>query len=839
MTTTDVKPSPMMAQWHQCKAASKEAILFFRLGDFYEAFYEDAVLCSRELDLTLTKRQEVPMSGIPAHAAESYIDRLVAKGYRVAIAEQLEDPRKTKGLVKRDITRVVTPGTVINSSLLVEKSNNYFASITQVGNIFGLAFLDLTTGECRVIELENQRDLISELYRIAPAELLTSHKFKEKHPSLFEELKQSSPPLLDLIDDWRFDHQFTYSFLKDLLRVHTLDGFGLKGMVAAINAAGALLAFVQDTLLHQIPHIQSVIPYSKSEFMGIDKVTAKNLELTESLQDGKKKNTLIGILDHTSTPMGGRLLRSWVKQPLLDAGRIHARQEAIDYFFSNPRLSESLKSDLGQIRDLERLMTRLLTGYASPRDMIALKNSLEPIARIKCSLKESSVPFLQKEERTLKDLSQIVQLIQKAIVDEPPLRISEGEVFREGYNTELDELRRITQDSKSWMNQYQTAIRENTGIKTLKVGFTKVSGFYIEVSRGQAEKVPDIFLRRQTLTNAERFITPELKQFEEKYLHAEENIVELEGRLFLELRQQVAIFSEDILKNAHSLANIDSILSLYEAAKKYRYVKPLVDDSLLLDIKEGRHPVIEGAILCESFIPNDVHLDGENERLALITGPNMAGKSTYIRQTALIVIMAQMGSYVPASYAHMGIVDKIFSRIGASDDLSRGQSTFMVEMTETATILHHATPRSLIILDEIGRGTSTYDGISIAWSIAEYLLTTSEKTAKTLFATHYFELTKLEEQFPGAVNYNVAVHESGDHIVFLRKIVRGGADKSYGIHVARLAGLPPVVISRAQEILIHLEEKANQRNVFDPPRTKKSISSKTKSTGPDNQLHFL
>lgn len=811
-----------MLQWHACKKLATNAVLFFRMGDFYEAFYEDAVLLSKELDLTLTRRQDIPMSGIPYHTSEGYIDKLVSKGYRVAVAEQTEDPKKTKGLVKREVVRVVTPGTVINSSLLSDKTNNFIASVTQVGSLLGLATLDLTTAEFRVIEFDKEQDLLNEIYRLRPAEFLTSQKFQQKHEQLFLEIKQAYPCLLNTRDDWHFDHQIACDFLISHLRVHSLDGFGLKGMVSAINAAGALLQYIQDVLSLPIGHIREIHTYSTAQYMSLDRVSQRNLELTESLQDGSRKNTLLEVLDKTQTPMGARLMRHWVKQPLLSVEQITKRQEAIQALLQHAQAMEQVSSLLDEVRDLERLMMKISSGYANPRDLVALRFSFNPLPQIKALFEEiaESSLLIEQEIQKLDPLPEMTDLIARSLVDEPPIRISDGKIFRDGFHRELDELREISRDSKSWLARYQTRLREETGIRTLKIGFTKMFGYYIEVSRGQAERMPDTFQRRQTLVNGERYITPELKDYESKVLNAEEQIAAIESELFNVLRSEVAKYSAQVLSVAQALAQLDALQSLAMAARRHGYVRPIVDHSQLLQIIDGRHPVIEGLNIGEKFIPNSTLLDDQSNRLLLITGPNMAGKSTYIRQVALIAIMAQIGSFVPAKSAHIGLIDKVFTRIGASDDLSRGQSTFMVEMTETANILNNATSRSLVILDEIGRGTSTYDGISIAWSIAEYLLTTEEKMAKTLFATHYWELTKLEEKIPGAVNYHVAVHESEDHIVFLRKIVRGGTDKSYGIHVGRLAGLPIPVINRAKEILVHLEENANRKSAFEPTPAK-------------------
>lgn len=832
----EIKISPMMAQWHTCKQMAKDAVLLFRMGDFYEAFYEDAFLLAKELDLTLTKRQEIPMSGVPFHTSEIYIDKLVAKGFRVAIAEQVEDPKKAKGLVKREIVRMVTPGTLMNSNLLSEKSNNFFASLTQVGQVMGLAFLDLTTGEFWVSEFTHERDLLNELYRLHPAEFLTSEKFKAKHLDLFEEIRQAYPFLVNTQADWHFEHQTAYDFLIQHFKVYNLEGFGLQGMTAAINAAGALLRYLQEALCLPIHQIQTIRAYSTSQFMALDRMTQRNLELTASLQDGSRKNTLLDILDYTQTPMGARLLNQWVKQPLLSARDVQQRQEAIQCFLNHEEYLKALREKLVEVKDIERLIMKISAGYATPRDLMALHCSFAPIGALSSLLTPLSSAWIQNEVQRLDPLPEMNQRLAQALVDEPPLRIGEGKIFRDGFHRELDELREISRDSKAWIARYQSELREQTGIKTLKVGFNKMFGYYIEVSRGQTNRMPDTFLRRQTLVNAERYISPALKEYESKVLTAEERIQSIESELFQELRQEIAQYTKAVMSVAQAIARIDCISNLAEVAKQNHYCCPTIDESNFIRIEEGRHPVIEQVCKKEKFVPNDTYLNDQDQRLLLITGPNMAGKSTYLRQVALIVIMAQIGSFVPAKNAHIGIVDKVFTRIGASDDLSRGQSTFMVEMTETANILNNVTSRSLVILDEIGRGTSTYDGISIAWSVAEYLLTSEQRMAKTLFATHYWELTKLEDKVPGAINYNVAVHEAEDHITFLRKIVKGGTDKSYGIHVARLAGMPVTVIQRSKQILEHLEENANRKSAFEPSQIKRPHAAKPKITPSDFQL---
>jgi len=808
----ETKISPMMVQWHDCKSKAPEALLFFRLGDFYEAFFDDAITLSKELDLTLTKRQEIPMAGVPAHTAEMYIDRLVAKGYRVAIAEQLEDPKLVKGIVKRDIVRIVSPGSVINSSLLSEKSNNFIASLHQTNRILGLAVLDLTTADFKVYEFDNSASMLDEVSRLRPKELIVSEKCASHQASSLETLKNELSIGVLIREDWQFDAQASVNFLLRHFRLHNLEGFGLKQLSCSTSSAGALLSYVQNELNLCIDHIVSVQKESLSKYMSLDSATQKHLELVESLHEKQKSYTLLSFLDHTSTAMGGRLLSYFLLHPLMDVEEISKRQDAIEFFLHFQK-AEALKNELTEVRDLERLIMRINTGFASPKDILGLGISLAQIPKASSLLANTEIPRLLKEQLDkLVDVSSISEKIRSALVEEPPFRLSDGNIFRTGYHKELDELKEIQTSSHSWMANYQTGLRNSTGIKTLKVGYTKAFGYYIEVSRGQSDKMPLDFERRQTLINAERFITPELKEYEHKMLTAEDRISHLENELFQELRKEVSACSGNIREIAGGVAYIDCLLSLSFVAKKHHLTRPLVDESSEFHIEAGRHPVIEASLKGESFIANDVHLDDKYNKLYVITGPNMSGKSTFIRQVALLAILAQMGSFVPAKSAHIGIIDKVFSRIGASDNLAKGQSTFMVEMTETAHILHNTTSKSLVILDEIGRGTSTYDGISIAWAVAEFLLTTPGKMPKTLFATHYCEMIELEDKIPGALNYHIAVHESDQGIVFLRKIVRGGTDKSYGIHVGRLAGLPSPVIRKAKEMLKTLEEKSGKPN---------------------------
>lgn len=788
--TTSAK-TPMMAQWHSCKEEAPDTVLFFRLGDFYEAFYEDAELIAKELDLTLTKRGDIPMAGVPHHICDTYVDRLVAKGYRVAIAEQMEDPKEVKGIVERKVVRIVTPGTVINSSLIQDKEQSYLACLFTLNQQFGLALLDITTASFWVQEFEKVETLLDELCRIAPKEILFEKKWKEQKEFL-SELKGSFRPTFHYLEPWQFDAQSAFHYLCRHFRVQSLDGFGLKGMAAAVRAAGALLTYVQEELNLPIDHITTLKTAQNTSFMHIDKATQRNLELVRPLHEGQKESTLLHLIDATKTPMGGRLLRQWLLHPLLSVEEIKERQDRVEAFTKQLTQLLSLRRHLGEVRDLERLIMKIETGFAGPRDLLSLKLSLKQIPSINLLI-----------ETKLFELADVTAKIDTAIVDSPPIRLSDGGLFKEGFDAELDSFLTIKNDSNKWLAAYQVKLRETTDIRTLKVGYTKAFGYYIEVSKGQSRNVPSHFHRRQTLVNAERFITDELKEFEYKILSADEKIRAIETLLFQTLCREIAEHAKEIRKIASDIATIDCFASLAKLAVERDYVRPHVDESITFQISQGRHPVIE-ANQEEGFIPNDISFD--EKQLALITGPNMAGKSTFIRQVALLTILAQIGSFIPVKSAQIGVIDKVFSRIGASDDLSRGQSTFMVEMTETANILHNATDRSLVILDEIGRGTSTFDGISIAWAVAQYLLSTPGKRAKTLFATHYFEMTELADDYPSVLNLHVAVDETDDGIVFLRKIKPGIADKSYGIHVARLAGLPKSVLKQAEKKLQQLEK---------------------------------
>lgn len=801
--------TPMMAQWQQCKVEAKDALLFFRLGDFYEAFEKDAEVISKELGLTLTKRQNTYMCGVPFHAAEMYIDKLVSKGFKVAVAEQVEDPKEVKGIVKREIVRTVTPGTLVGSNLLSEKKNNFFASIAQVGSTFGLSFIDLSTGEFVSIELDSEQELTDELFRIKPAEILAGSRFQEVHAPLFHELSHGFAYLLS--SKAPLDLKSASEVLQCHFQLRSLEKFSLRGKPAATSAAGSLLLYLKEEMNLGCEQVFDLKTETLHEYMGLDRSSLRNLELLESTTEGSSKASLLGILDQTLTPMGARSLAKWIKHPLLSLEKILERQSGVQLFLEKEKERRELRERLGKVRDLERLSMKVSAGYANPRDLLALASSLSLIPSF-----VEKLSLIYEDETLLKiqELKPHFEKILNALVEQPPIRVTEGGVFQKGFHPELDELKTLTSESTTFLANYQNILKEKTGIKTLKVGFTRAFGYYIEVSAAQANKVPEEFQRKQTLVNGERFITEELKEFERKALTAEAKAKALEASLFEKLVLEAAEKTPLIHAISKSVGKIDTLLSLAEVASEQRWNKPLLDESDRLEIKEGRHPIVESVVGPLHFISNNTSMS-ENEQLMLITGPNMAGKSTYIRQVALIVILAQIGSYVPAKEAHIGLVDKVFSRIGASDDLARGQSTFMVEMSETANILKNATSRSLVLLDEIGRGTSTYDGISIAWAVAEYLLTTGRKQAKTLFATHYWELTKLADEFTHAKNYQVAVKETENDIVLLRKIIQGGTDKSYGIHVAKLAGIPTKAIKKAEEMLKDLEKMRKRRKLLD------------------------
>ncbi|MBF5050471.1 DNA mismatch repair protein MutS [Candidatus Clavichlamydia salmonicola] len=804
----DTKTTPMMAQWLACKKQAPDAILLFRLGDFYEAFHDDAQLLTSLLDLTLTQRHGIPMSGMPWHASEQYIDRLIGKGYKVAIAEQTAGPEEPKGIMTRSIARFVTPGTIFNSALLSDKKHNFIIALNKVGSFFGLASLDLTTGSLHVMEVESEEDLLNELFQIFPSELVISEKMAIKYNKLLTEIQASFNTVISRQNEWRFDHKTAYNFLSKHFSVKHLEGFGIKGMVSAINAAGALLVYIQEDLAISIQHIKTIRPQSSKEYLILDHISFRNLELIESQKEQDSRFSLLSVLDQTVTPMGGRLMRESLKKPLLSISEITKRQDAIETLIYLNEAHLGLKKSLKEIHDIERLMMKISVGYASPKDLKGLNISLERVMLCAPFLTSLNHNFLMNHYAlALSQIQQPIELLNKALADEPPVRISEGNIFKKGYNQELDELYSLITKGEEWLLNYQNKVRLSTGIKSLKINFNKVFGYSIEVTKGQSSLMPDTFVRRQTLTNSERFISEELKIFENKILHAEDQIQVLEITLFKQLCEDIKIFESHILTAASAIAHVDFLCSLAEIAKKHNYCRPTIDNSKILNISNGRHPVVENTVAKCNFIPNDINLDGIQDQIMLITGPNMAGKSTFIRHAALLVIMAQIGSFIPAKSAHIGLVDRIFTRIGSGDDLSRGQSTFMVEMSETANILNNATDRSLVILDEIGRGTGTYDGLAIAWAVIEHLLLIEGQQAKTLFATHYWELTALSENFSSLKNFHAIVNEQNNLISFPYKILPGGANKSYGIQVAQLAGFPLSVISRAKDILKKLEQE--------------------------------
>ncbi|MBD3308474.1 DNA mismatch repair protein MutS [candidate division KSB3 bacterium] len=819
--------TPMMQQYQRIKAEYPNTLLFFRMGDFYEMFFEDAKIAAKALQITLTSRNskkkgpEIPLCGVPYHAVEGYLARLIKQGFRVAICEQVEDPKKAKGIVKREVIRVVTPGTVLDTSLLEAKENNFIVAIyapptaaqqkrSSRAQAIGMAVLDVSTGEFHLGELAGPHSfqrLLDELQRFAPKEIVIpeSHASTPEHP-VHETLADYTPPCLTPVADLAFHYRTANRTLLEHFQVHSLAGFGCQDARQGIIAAGALLHYIQDTQKTVLSHIRKISVLRSEEFMTIDFATQRNLELYKTLADQSRSGALLGVLDNTITSMGGRMLQSWLRYPLLDIAAIHDRLDAVQELQDDPILRSDLRDQLQGIYDLERLMTRLTLSAANARDLVALKLSLLRIPPLRTLLKSAQSRLISALVESCDELQDLAQLISHAIVDEPPITLREGKLIRAGYNADLDELRTISQEGKTWIANLERQERQRTGINSLKVKYNKVFGYFLEVTKPNLHLVPDTYMIKQTLVNAVRYITPELKDYESKVLGADERICDLEYVLFQEVREAVTKEVERVMQTAERIATLDVLAALAEVADKNRYAKPDVNDEGRIEITEGRHPVIEQMKLDEPFIPNDTNVDCKENRLLIITGPNMAGKSTYIRQVALITLMAQIGSFVPAKRATIGVVDRIFTRIGASDNLTRGESTFMVEMNETANILNNATPKSLIILDEIGRGTSTFDGMSIAWAVAEYINTPEMIGARTLFATHYHELTALATVFPGIKNYNIAVKEWNDQVIFLRKIVEGGADQSYGIQVARLAGLPISVIRRAKEILAELEQ---------------------------------
>ena len=805
-----MKLSPMMQEYCKTKEEYKDCILFYRLGDFYEMFFDDALLVSKELELTLTGKdcgleERAPMCGIPFHAADTYINRLIERGHKVAICEQVEDPKKAKGLVKRAVIRVVTPGTTLDATSLDESKNNYLMSIVSIADRFGCAIADITTGDCFLTEVPNSQKLVDEINKFSPAEIICNDSFFMSGVDT-DDLKERLGICIFSLDAWYFDDDTCRKELREHFHVTNLEGLGISDYDSGIIAAGALFLYLKETQKTALSQMTTIRPYTAERYMLIDSSSRRNLELVETLREKQKRGSLLWVLDKTKTAMGARTFRSFVEQPLIDAEEINRRLEALEELNEKPMLRDEIREYLNPVYDLERLVSRISFKSANPRDMVAFASSLEMIPYIKQVLKDFQAPILKEIYEDMDSLEDITDLIKRAIVDEPPLAQKDGGIIREGFNEDVDKFRSARTDGKKWLTELETKERERTGIKSLKIKYNRVFGYALEVTNTFKELVPENYIRKQTLANAERYITEELKNLENMILGAEDKLYALEYELFSNVRDKVGQEVIRIQRTAKAIAGLDVFASLALVAERNHYVRPKVNEGGIIDIKGGRHPVVEQMIDNDMFIANETYLDNTKKRISIITGPNMAGKSTYMRQTALIVLMAQIGSFVPADKAVIGIVDRIFTRVGASDDLASGQSTFMVEMTEVANILRNATAKSLLILDEIGRGTSTFDGLAIAWAVIEHISNTKLCGAKTLFATHYHELTELEGKLSGVTNYCIAVKEKGDDIVFLRKIVKGGADKSYGIQVAKLAGVPDSVINRAKELVEELSD---------------------------------
>lgn len=800
--------SPMMAQYMETKKQYQDCILFYRLGDFYEMFFDDALTASRELEITLTGKEcgleeRAPMCGVPYHAVDSYLSRLVQKGYKVAIAEQMEDPKQAKGLVKREVIRVVTPGTITSSQALDETKNNYLMAIVYLGDKMGVSVADITTGDFLVTEVGSERSLFDEINKFSPAEIIYNDAFAMSGISL-DEMRDRYHFAVSAVDSHYFQDESCRKVLKEHFKVNGLEGLGLGDYDSGVIAAGAVLQYLYETQKTTMDHLTSIVPYSTGNYMVLDSSTRRNLELLETMREKQKRGSLLWVLDKTRTAMGARLLRTWIEQPLIHKEEILERQKAIEELNMNYISREELREYLNPVYDLERLIGRISYKSANPRDLLAFRNSIAMVPYMKQLLQEFTCANLKALEEEMDPLEDLNDLISRAIAEEPPVTVREGGIIRDGFHEEADRLRHAKTEGKTWLAELEARERDKTGIKNLKVKYNKVFGYYFEVTNSFKDLVPDYFIRKQTLTNAERYTTDELKELEDVILGAEDKLFSLEYELFCQVRDAVGAQVVRIQKTARAIAETDVYASLSTVATRNDYVKPSINEKGVIQIKAGRHPVVEKMMRDDLFVSNDTYLDNGKNRISIITGPNMAGKSTYMRQTALIVLMAQIGSFVPASQANIGICDRIFTRVGASDDLASGQSTFMVEMTEVANILRNATRNSLLILDEIGRGTSTFDGLSIAWAVVEHISNTRLLGAKTLFATHYHELTELEGLMSGVNNYCIAVKEQGDDIVFLRKIVKGGADKSYGIQVAKLAGVPDTVINRAKELVEQL-----------------------------------
>ena len=824
--------TPMMKQYMETKSQYQDCILFYRLGDFYEMFFEDALTASRELEITLTgkncgQEEKAPMCGVPYHAVEGYLNRLVAKGYKVAICEQVEDPKTTKGIIKREVVRIVTPGTNLDTQALDETKNNYIMCIVYIADRYGVSVADISTGDYFVTEIPDSAKLLDEIYRFSPSEIICNEAFYMSGVDM-DGMKDRLGITIYSLESWYFDDEVCRKKLLEHFEVSSFAGLGLADYDCGIISAGALLQYLLETQKNSLSNLTHITPYAAGKFMMIDSSTRRNLELCETLREKQKRGSLLWVLDKTKTAMGARTLRKYVEQPLIDKTEIIRRLDAVQELKEQAISREEIREYLSPVYDLERLITKIAYGSANPRDLTAFRSSLEMLPALLYILQEMKAELLKDLAVDLDPLEDLCILVKKAIREDPPIAMKEGNIINDGYNEEVDKLRRAKSDGKDWLAKLENDEREKTGIKNLKIKYNKVFGYYLEVTNSYKEMVPEYYTRKQTLANAERYITPELKELEDMILGAEDKLYALEYELYSEVRDLIASQIERIQKTAKAVAALDAFASLALVAERNNYVRPKINEKGVIDIKEGRHPVVERMIPNEMFISNDTYLDDKKHRISIITGPNMAGKSTYMRQTALIALMAQIGSFVPAKSANIGLSDRIFTRVGASDDLASGQSTFMVEMTEVANILRNATSKSLLILDEIGRGTSTFDGLSIAWAVIEYISDSRLLGAKTLFATHYHELTELEGKIDNVNNYCIAVKEKGDDIVFLRKIVKGGADKSYGIQVAKLAGVPELVIGRAKEIVEELSDEDITARVSEIASKERVVKKKPK-----------
>lgn len=802
--------TPMMQQYMETKKDYQDCILFYRLGDFYEMFYEDALTASKELEITLTgkncgQEEKAPMCGVPYHAVEGYLNKLVSKGYKVAICEQVEDPKEAKGIVKREVVRIVTPGTNLNVQALEEGKNNFLMSIAYFAEKIGISIADVTTGDYYLTEVEDTRKLLDEINKYVPSEIISNDAFLVSGIDL-NDLKHRLGITLYSLEPHYFDEEACKKYLLMHFKVSSLAGLGISDFPIGMIAAGVLLQYLYETQKSSLDHFTHLYPYLTSKYMLLDSSTRRNLELTETLREKQKRGSLLWVLDKTKTAMGARTLRSYIEQPLIDKEEIEKRLDAITELGKDTVSRDEIREYLSPVYDMERLLGRVSYKTANPRDLIAFRNSLSMLPHIKTILKDFDKPLLREIEKEIDGLEDIFHLIDASIIEEPPISIRDGGFIKEGFDDNIDTLRHAKTEGKNWLTQLEESDRERTGIKNLRIKYNKVFGYYFEVTNSYKNLVPEDYVRKQTLANAERYTTPRLKELEDTILNAEDKLYTLEYEMFCKIRDSIGMETERIQKTAKAVAKLDVFAALSVVAEQNHYVRPSLNDKGVIQIKDGRHPVVEHMLSEDMFIGNDTYLDNAKHCIAIITGPNMAGKSTYMRQTALIVLMAQIGSFVPAKSADIGIVDRIFTRVGASDDLASGQSTFMVEMNEVANILRNATANSLIVLDEIGRGTSTFDGLSIAWAVVEHISNRKLLGAKTLFATHYHELTELEGKMSNVNNYCIAVKEKGEDIVFLRKIVKGGADKSYGIQVAKLAGVPDMVIDRAKEIVEQLSD---------------------------------